>query len=139
MYRGVCVIPIKRKKLSEGLVYELIDDKNLGAIIDYSNKKGLYVVYLSESNGIVYYDSYIKERNKRVKKNKLWSVIIGEQIFRLCFSYSVTEVYLMNTSRYEYKILKEFLRHKGLRVYNPIEGYKEDSVFEVLRVQGLLR
>ena len=131
-YRGLCVVPIRRKIEVSGYVSDIVHLSYLDSVAEFSDKMQLALTYLSFSKGIVFYDSFLS--NEIIKKeSKIWDAIVSEQIFRMCLSFSVPEVWLMSLYRNDYKGLISFLRARGVKVRTPLYGYTEDIVPIVLR------
>lgn len=133
MYRGLCIIPISRKKKDEGEVSDILNIPYLDLIIRYADRNQYAVMYLSKTSGLVYYDSYIKYENNKVMNIELWSSIVAEQVLRLCLDINTSKVILMNINKNGgYSELSKKIQRKGLAVENPIQGYKEDILNIIL-------
>lgn len=132
MYKGLCIVPISRKKKDEGCVGDIINVSYLDLIVRYADKNQYAIMYLSKTKGLVYYDSYIDYESNKVINMELWEAIVSEQILRMCLDINVPKVVLMNLNKIGYKGLTDKIRRRGLTVENPIQGYKEDILNVIL-------
>lgn len=127
-YKGLCIIPIETKLIKTGLVQDIIRISYLDDIIDLSNRKGLYVKYLSTLKGLVDYDTYIGYESGKVE-NPLYYKIVAEQIYRECLDRSVSVVYFMSRKRSEVSLnLVKSMERYGIEVISPIMGFSLKAV-----------
>lgn len=142
MIKALCVIPEGRRtkyNKDRGCLYEVTTIDNLDELLAYSRRYNLGVTYLSCSDGLLYSDDIIEYKRvslSKYSKNDLdkWSMIVSEQIFRMCLSYSVDTVYFMSIRLYPYKSLINALKLRGIRVELPILGCRSDTVRKRLSI-----
>ena len=115
------------------MVSDILNIPYLDLIIRYAEKNQYAVMYLSKTNGLVYYDSYIECENSYITNLKLWSAIVSEQVLRMCLDINVPKVVFMNHNKRGYEELIYSVRKRGLTVETPIQGYKESVLNIILK------
>ena len=134
---GLCFILENHKGSKEDYPYKMFSKNHLRAYMEYANRLGLGVLYISNRVGVCYCDDIVEPCVKTLsqyntKKLKYWSRIVAYQIVQECYKYSTLNVHLMCRSYNNYKFLIKDLRRYGLNVITPVMGYKEDKVDKVL-------
>lgn len=132
VYNGLCIVPIRRKVSVSGYVSDIMTLPYLDNIVSFTEKKRLALTYLSCSKGLVYYDTFLTDEVVR-KETHIWDLVVSEQIYRLCLSFSIKEVWMMTRFRNEYQGLIGMLNRRGIKVYTPIHGVNEDNIPKVLQ------
>jgi hypothetical protein len=95
------------------------------------------VLYLSQSNGIIYADDVIEQTKKSVstytkEEFSKWSAVVSEEIVRQCLRYSTANVCLMCRYANSYRSVIQMLKLRGVNITTPIMGVSEKMVEKIL-------
>ena len=132
-YKGLCLIPIETGIKKSGTVKDILRIPYLDSIIDLSNRRNLYVCYISNSLGLVDYDTYIEMEVKN--NNPLFNRILAEQIYRCCIDMFVSQVYYMGRrSEKSYRDFLDMVRYYGIEVFSPVLGLDKEIIPKMLEL-----
>ena len=133
----LCIVPEGRRKEEKGYPYEVSHIPFLEDILKYSHRHQYSLLYMYDFCGICYSDDIIHPSEIRLYKLgrdnlKKWSIVVCEQIVRLCIDFSCSKVYFMGTKISHYQYLFKLLERRGVEVRSPLVGKPKNIIENIL-------
>lgn len=132
LYKGIVIIPLNRRKLSCGVVKDLVNVPYYLDLVQYANRNNYTILYLTYSRGIVSYDTFLDGEVIRPLTD-LWCKIVYEQLIRSCIICGTFNLIFMVRYSNELFKLVDYIEGKGFTIKTPIKGLKSFCVRDFLR------